>query len=410
MVRSALLRWRRSLLVLGPGLLAQLANSDAASIITAAESGAQWGYRLLLLQVLIIPVLYMTQELTVRLGLGTGKGYAELVRERFGRVWAFLSIATLIASCFGALVAQMTGLAGVGEAFGIPVWQTIAAIVALIFGMVLTGSYHSVERIAIALGLFELGFLVVAWTAHPDPAQILAQLTQVPVGNPGYLYLLAANLGTSIMPWTIVYQQSAVVDKGLTREHLGIERIDTLIGAVLCQVITAAIVVAAAATLGRGGSDPSLGSVSAIAMAFVPSLGETVGRGVFALGLAGGALVATVVVCLTAAWSIGESIGVRHSLEHHPREAPWFYAVFGIALVAGGTLVASGINLVRLAIAVGVINVLLLPVMLGFLYRLARTALAPADQLRGAYAAIVGIVFLMIAGFGVYAAIVGALG
>jgi Mn2+/Fe2+ NRAMP family transporter len=398
------------LLVLGPGLVAQLANTDAGSIITAAESGARWGYRLLLLQGLIIPVLYMTQELTVRLGLGTGQGYAELVRARFGRVWAFLSIAMIIASCFGALVAQMTGLAGVGEVFGIPVSLTIAATVVLIFGMVLTGSYHSVERIAIGLGLFELGFLVVAWTAHPDPGQILAELAQVPVGDPGYLYLLAANLGTSIMPWTIVYQQSAVVDKGLGREHLRLARADTLVGAVLCQVITAAIVIAAAATLGRASADPGLGTVSAIAMAFVPSLGEAVGRGVFALALAGGALVATVVVCLATAWSIGEAIGVRHSLEHHPREAPWFYTVFGIALVAGGTLVASGINLVRLAIAVGVINALLLPAVLGCLYHLARTALAPADRLRGTYAALVAIVLLVVAGFGVYAGVVGSLG
>jgi Mn2+/Fe2+ NRAMP family transporter len=395
-------------LAIGPGLVAQLANTDAGSIITAAQSGAQWGYRLLLLQLLIIPILFVVQELTVRLGLSTGNGYAELIRRRFGRLAAFVSTATLIVSCFGALVTQMSGLAGAGHVFGIPSWQTVPAIIAVIFVMVCTGSYRSVERVAICLGLFELAFLVVAWTSGPNPSEMLAQMREIPLGDPAYLYLLAANLGTSVMPWTVAYQQSAIVDKGLTREHIGAARVDTLVGAVICQVITAAIVIAAAAAIR---TDPDLGleTVSQIASAFVPTMGNTVGRVVFAMGLCGGALVATVVVCLTAAWSIGELMGVRHSLEHHPAEAPWFYLAFGVILFAGGGLVISGINLVRLAIAVGVGNALLLPVVLGFLYWLARRALPDADRLKGNYAIVVAVIFVVTAGLGVYAGIRGSL-
>ena len=404
------LSWRGFLLVAGPGLVAQLANTDAGSIITAAQSGAQWGYRLLLLQFLLIPILYLVQELTVRLGLGTRKGYVQLVRQSFGRFWAFLSIIALVVSCFGALVTQMSGLAGAGQVFGIPVWETIAVTIAVIFLMVCTGSYRLVERIAIGLGLFELAFLVVAWTAHPSLGQMLAQMREAPLSDPRYLYLLAANLGTSIIPWIVVYQQSAIVNKGLAREHRSAARLDTFIGAVFCQVITAAIVVAAAATLGREGPDTGLQSVSQIAMALVPTLGDTVGRVVFALGLSGGALVATVVVCLTAAWSIGEMIGVKHSLKDNPAEAPWFYVAFAVILLAGGGLVVSGVNLVRLAIAFGVINALLLPVVLGFLYRLACTALPNSDRIKGGYAIVVGLVLFLVAGFGVYAGIAGSLG
>lgn len=114
------------MLAIGPGLVAQLANTDAGSIIIAAQSGARWGYRLPLLQLLIIPILFVVQELTFRLGLSTGTGYAELVRRRFGKFAALVATATLIVSCLGALVTQMSGLAGAGHVFGIPSWQTVA--------------------------------------------------------------------------------------------------------------------------------------------------------------------------------------------------------------------------------------------------------------------------------------------
>ena len=146
------------------------------------------------------------------------------------------------------------------------------------------------------------------------------------------------------------------------------------------------------------------------AEAFTAALGDTFGRVVFAMGLSGGALVATIVVCLTAAWAFGEVTGVRHSLAHPPAVAPWFYAAFAVILAAGGLVVASGINLVRLSIGVGVANALLLPIVLGFVYRLACTELPEPHRLTGGYAVIVGVVFLITAGFGFYAGLFGALG
>lgn len=387
-----------------------LADTDAGSVITAAQSGAQWGYKLLLLQFLIIPILFVAQELTVRLALCTGKGYGELILQRFGRGLAMLSMITLGISCFGALVTEMSGLAGAGQLFGVPVWQTISLICALIFVMVCTGSYHAVERWAIALGVFELAFLVVAWHAKPDVQQLTTQLQHMPLSDHNYLYLLAANLGTSIMPWTVFYQQSALIDKGLDLSHLKTARLDTLFGAILCQIITAAVLIAAAAAFGAKGGGITLDSVPQIAEAFTSVLGESTGRTLFAVALAGGALVATIVVCLSTAWALGEVTGIHHSLEHHPREAPWFYAAFGVMLLAGGALVASGINLVKLSIATGVINAVLLPVVLGFLFWLARYELPEVHRLKGRYAFCVAVVFLATAGVGLYAGIAGALG
>jgi Mn2+/Fe2+ NRAMP family transporter len=321
-----------------------------------------------------------------------------------------LSMITLGISCFGALITEMSGLAGVGQLFGIPIWQTISVICVLIFLMVCTGSYHSVERGAIALGVFELAFLVVAWHAKPDVHRLMSQLRHIPLNDHNYLYLLAANLGTSIMPWTVFYQQSALIDKGLDLGNLKTARLDTLLGAILCQMITAAVLIAAAAAFGAKGGGMTLDSVPQIASAFTSVLGEGSGRILFAMALGGGALVATIVVCLSMAWALGEVTGIRHSLEHPPREAPWFYAAFGVMLVSGGALVASGINLVQLSIATGVINAVLLPIVLGFLFWLARYELPQAHRLKGGYALCVALVFLVTAGLGLYSGIAGALG
>jgi Mn2+/Fe2+ NRAMP family transporter len=153
-----------------------------------------------------------------------------------------------------------------------------------------------------------------------------------------------------------------------------------------------------------------LSNVQQIAYAIIPFLGDTVGRLVFAAGITGAALVATVVVCLAAAWGVGEVAGYKRSLEHHPREAPWFYGIFSASLIAGGLLVASGVNLVNLSIAVEVMNALLLPIVLGFLYLLGLKALPDPYRVKGLYAWVLGAVVAVTAGFGVYAGISGAIG
>ncbi|NBF10545.1 divalent metal cation transporter [Pseudomonas sp. Fl4BN1] len=393
---------------MGPGLVVMMADTEAGSVITAAQSGAQWGYRLLLLQLVLVPLMFMAQELTVRLGLCTGKGYIELVRQRWGRGLAMASALVLLLSCLGALLTQISGLVGAGSLFAIAPWPILVTLVLFILTMVLTGSYRSVERITLVLGLFGLAFLVMAYNAHPDPQQMLHEILQIPLKEPDYLYLAAANLGTSVMPWTLFYQQSALVDKGLGPAHLRLARLDTLVGAVFCQVLTAAIVIAAAATLGGHGA--GLDSIAQIGEAFGALIGPTWGQAVFVVGLAGGALVATIVVCLSAVWAMGEALGMRHSLEQHPLDAPWFYGAFAVLLIAGALLVGSGINLIRLSLAVGVLNALLIPMMLLLLLLLARNVLPANLRLRGPYGVLVLVTFLLMGGLGVYCALSGVLG
>jgi NRAMP (natural resistance-associated macrophage protein)-like metal ion transporter len=403
-------RLAQLLAVVGPGLVVMLADIEAGSVITLAQSGAQWGFRLLLLQILLIPLMFMTQELTVRLGLSTGKGYGELVRQRFGGVVTVVATAALLLSCFGALITEMSGLVGAGSLFGVPPGQTLTVLVVIILGMVLTGSYHAVERVVVGIGLFCVAFVVMAVKAHPDGGRIVQEIWRVPVRDRDFLYLVAANIGTSIMPWMVFYQQSALINKGLNSGQLRAARIETMVGAILCQTLSVAVLVASASSLGAYRGARGLENIAQIGEAFGILIGPTWGKAVFAIGLSGGALVATIVVCLTAAWAMGEAVGVRHSLEQHPLDAPWFYGPFAALLIAGALLADSGVNLIHLSIAVGVANALLLPPVFLLLFLLARRVPPEDHRLKGFYALVVGIGLALTAALGLYAGIAGSLG
>jgi len=385
-----------------------LADTETGSVVAAAQGGAEWGYRLLPLQLAMIPALFFAQDVAIRLGLGTGMGGAELILNRFGRVAAWICLAALALSCFGALVTELSGLAAVGQLFGLPGWEVLSGVTILLIAIVCTGTYHAVERVALAFGLCELAFLVVAWQAHPHLGHLAQAVASQPLDNPRYLYLLAANLGTSVMPWTVFYQQSAIMDKGLSPDHLSVARGENLGGAILCQIITAAVLIAACAvTQGQGGE--SFDSVADIAAAFSHTLGGTVGRMVFGLGLAGGSLVAAIVVCLTVAWAVGEARGRRHSLEQHPGQAPWFYVSFAVLLLAAALLVGSGLPLLRLSLAVGVLNALLLPLVLGVLFVLACRLPQRPYRLGAMERLAIGGVFLLTAALAVYAGVMGCM-
>ncbi|HEY1940923.1 MAG TPA: divalent metal cation transporter [Roseiarcus sp.] len=398
--------WRRFLLVAGPGLVVMLADTDAGSVITAAQSGAQWGYRLLLMQILLVPILYIVQELTVRLGVVTGKGHAQLIAQHFGRFWAWFSVATLIVSCVGALLSELSGISGVGSLIGVPVPVTLALVVAALLVMAFTRSYLSVERIALVVGGFELVFLLVAWMAHPSVSEIVTQSFAMPLNDPKYLYLASANIGAVIMPWMVFFQQSSVVEKKLSVSDLGAARLDTAVGAVVTQLIMAAVLVGVAATLGKAGGDHALDTVQEISGAITPFLGKVGGDVLFALGMSGAALVATIVVTLTAARTLAEVIGAKHSLDHEPAEAPWFYGAYAGVLILGALVVASGVNLVELSVGVQVMNALLLPIVLGFLFLLAIRLPRPF-RLEGSYAWVAGGLIAVTTIFGVYAGISG---
>ncbi len=392
-------RLRRFFAVAGPGIVVMLADSDAGGMITAAQSGAEWGYRLLPLQFLLVPLLYVVQELALRLGIVTGKGQASLIREHFGTPWAAIATAALLVACLGALTTELSGLAGVSTLFHVPVPLTMSIAVAGLSAMAYFGSYLTVERIAIAIGAFELVFLWLAFEARPDIGKMTRDALAMSAGEPRYLYLVAANIGAAIMPWMIFYQQSAVVEKKLSVADLPAARLDTALGAILTQLVTAAVLVATAATLGGGHGGAPLNSVGEIAGVLTPFLGRAAGTLIFALGMTGAAMIATIVVTLAAARTLSEMLGFDHLIERKPRQARWFCASYTAMLIAAALFVTSGIDLVSLSVAVQVMNALFLPLVLAFLFLLARRLPRPY-RLEGIHA---GAIALALAAIGIVA-------
>jgi len=391
------------LAVWGPGLLVMLADTDAGSLITAAQSGAQWGYRMVLPQLVLVPILFVVQEMTVRLGIVTGKGHGALIRERFGRGWALVSAGTLFASGVGALLTEFAAVAGVGELFGIPKTLTVPVAAAFLIGIAMTGSYRRTERIGIAIGLAELVFIPAMIMAHPDFHAIAANLGNIPLGNSSYLFLLAANVGAVIMPWMIFYQQGAVIDKGLRPAQMRSERRDTAVGAVLTQVIMIVTVVIFAATVGLHRSGAALDTVGQMSAALQPFLGSVGARALLGAAMLGAALVAALVASLAGSWGLSEVFGWKHSLNRRPdRKSAAFYLTYGLAHVAGAVIVLLSLDLVSLVVDVEVMNALLLPIVLGFLLALEARALPREHRMHGPYRWFVTGLCLVVIAFGLY--------
>ncbi len=395
-------RIARALAVFGPGLVVMLADTDVGSIITAGQSGVQFGYRLLGQQLVLVPILYMVQELTVRLGIFSGRGHGELIRDTFGRFWAWVSVGGLAVATTGAVLTELSGVAGIGELYGVPRGVTLAVATLCLLAVVLTGSYRRVERVAIAVGLFELAFFYVAWAAHPGLAEMARGAVSIPWRNSDYLYLSAANIGAVIMPWMVFYQQSAIADKRLLPEHYGAARVDTALGALLTQMVMGAVLIACAATIGAANPQASLSTVGQMSQALTPFMGEAAGKLVFSLGVLGAGMVAAIVASLALAWGVGEVAGYRRSLELRPLQARWFYGVYAACVVAGAVLVGFWPNLVSLNVGVQVMNALLLPLVLGFLIALAIFSLPPERRLRGWYMWVVIVVAALTTGLGVF--------
>ena len=319
--------------MVGPGLMVMLADTDAGSIVTAGQSGASWGFRLLFLQVLLVPVLYLVMELTVRIGIVTGKGHAQLIREQFGHRWALVSVGTLVVAAVGALVTEFAGIAGVAALFGMPAWAAVGASgcvprLARARGDLPQGRAGR-DRAGARRGRVRRGAVLSRIRTLPDLARGLSPIQ--PLGRPGYLSLVAANIGAVVMPWMVFYQQGAVIDKGLGPRDLRAARVNTAIGAVATQLVMASVVVAAAVGLhGRTGSLRSVGDLSA---ALAPALGSSAARIVLTAGILGASLVAAIVVSVALAWAVAEAVGAlaawttrraahRSSTSSTPRPSP----------------------------------------------------------------------------------------
>ena len=396
-----LARWLR---VVGPAWVVMLADVDAPSVITAGKGGTEAGYALLLPIFAIVPVLFLVQEMTARLALATGKGHAELVRARYGAQWAAVSVLGMAIINFVAYVAEFAGIALGAAIIGVPGPIAIAGALAIHASMVLTGSYTWFERFALALSLALFSFVVLAVAGRPDIGHLVSDLSPLPNDVPhDYFALVVAVVGASIMPWMLFYQQSASVDKKLSREDLRGSRIETLVGAFVSQALMAAIVIAAAAAIKSAA--PVAASVTNLRE--LPEGMARLANGgagwLIAIGLIGSGLLALVVVSLSAAWGISEVMGWRHSLNLRPNQARRFYAVYFVEVLPAAAVALVSPDLVRVCVGAMVFNVIILVLPLAFLVRLTsdRELLGDLANSR-AHASVLWVVTLVLLASGVF--------
>jgi Mn2+/Fe2+ NRAMP family transporter len=378
-------RWRLLWLLVGPGILAMLGENDGPSMIGYASDGAQYGLGFFVPFIpLLFAMAFVCQEMSMRIGAVTHRGYGELVLQRFGKLWGwfgaidltFTNLITLVAE----FVAIRVGLAYFHLGAGVAVLLGLALVVFTLSG----GRYWRWERIVLGLAVFNGLFLVAAILVKPDAGSIVSALdfTPFPGGSLNtLLLLLASTIGATVTPWMIFFQQSASADKGMTPSDLRHGRYDTAVGAVLASIFGIGALIAGSALLSHGGAGIEGFAGAGFPAALAHVSGGAAGA-VFALGLIEAGAVAILTISASTAYAAGECIGASHSFNTSPRNAALFYAVnVGVALLAAMVILIPGAPLLSIALNANVLATVLLPVSLVLMMMLAND-----KGLMGAYA------------------------
>jgi len=356
------------LMVFGPGLTVMEADNDAGAVSTYVQAGAQYGTHLLWLLLLLLPISYFVQEMVVRLGIATGQGHAAMIYRRFGKWWGRFSLADLLLVNFLTLMTEFAAIAlalgkmGVDPRVGVP----IAAVG--LTALVTTGSYRRWERTVVFLCLIDLAWFFIAYRVHPAAADIVRQsvMPSLPAGGltASWLFLVIATVGTTIAPWQLFFQQSCVADKRLRFSDLRWARLDTLVGAVFTILVAGCMMLAGNAGFQRHWdfADPAQTAVQ---------LGGVVGpfvKNALLLLMINAAVLGTTTISLSSAWAYGEVQGWPHSLQKRLRDAPGFYAVYALCVMAAaGLVLIPGAPLQLIILSVQVLAGLMLPSAIIFL-------------------------------------------
>lgn len=358
------------LAVLGPGIITASADNDAPGIATYSMVGSTYGYRFLWVIVVVTFGEVVIQEMAARMGAVTGKGTADLIRERFGVRITTFAMACLLLSNLGTTIAQFAGIASGSELLGVSRYLATPLAALLVGYLVLRGSYRHVEKILIALSLAALSYVVTAFTLQPPWGEILAQaVTPVIEGNTDFILALLAVVGTTITPWGIVYMQAAVADKGVGLESYKDARLDVILGATWGNVVSAFIIICTAATLFIAGIHVESAEQAAMALEPLAGVGA---KYLFAIGLLGASLLAASVLPLSTTYALCEAFGFERGLNRSGREAPIYYGLY-VAMIVISVLIVliPGMPLFALMWLSQSLNAILLPVLLVLVLKLA---------------------------------------
>ena len=358
--------------VLGPGLIAANAGNDAGGIATYASVGAKYGYDLLWMMVLITVSLVVVQEMAARMGAVTGKGLAELIREKYGPRWSLFSTAAVLVANLGICISEFVGI---GAALGlahVPTYASVPIAAVLIWLLVVRGSYKNAERIFVLMTIPFFAYPIAAILAHPHWGSVGKAVVDPKIQlNGPYLFLFIATAGTTITPFMQLYVQSAVVDRGIGVDELTAERIEVTSGSIFANLVACFIIIATGATLFVHGHH-TVNSAADAAKALEPFAGRFA-EVLFGIGLLGASLLACAILPIATSYVVSESLGFEKGLGQSARQAPVFVGLITL-MIAVSTIVAviPGIPVFDLLIGVQVVNGLLLPINLFFIWRLSR--------------------------------------
>ena len=397
--RRARLFW----LLAGPGILVFLGENDAPSMLSYAATGARFGIGFFLPFITAtFAVGFVVQEMAARVGAATGHGHAALIYARFGRFWGNFAMADLLVGNLLTLITEFIGIrAGLGY-FGIPPVLAVGASAIVVAAVAATARYALWERITLGLAVGNAVFVPVALWAHPDWGAVgHAMLTWRPLPGgvtQGSILLMVADIGATVTPWMLFFQQGAVADKGLEAADIGPARLDTALGAILAAIFGIACVLAAAPLFHSGISAENF-QAAQFAEALAPLIGPT-GAALFALGIFEAGLVAAITIATASAYAFGEVAHRGHSLNAPLREAAPFYAVMlGSTALAGAVVLIPGAPLETIVLIVNVIATLAMPPALLFLLLLANDPeiMGPWRNTRAWNIAGIGVTILLVA-------------
>jgi Mn2+/Fe2+ NRAMP family transporter len=362
------------LALLGPGVIAANAGNDAGGIATYSSVGAKYGYQLLWIVVLITVSLAIVQMLAARMGVVTGKGLAELVREEYGIRWSVLATTAVLIANTGICISDFVGVAAALGLAGIPAQVSVPIAAAGIWTIIVRGSYRSAERTFIWLTIPFFAYPVAAILAHPHWGDVGRAVVSPRIGTgSGYLLLVVALAGTTITPYMQLYLQSAVVERGAREEDLPREEREAVAGAIFADLIACFIIIATGATLFRHGIH-EIGSAAGAARALSPFAGSYA-EALFGIGLAGASLLACAILPIATSYVVSESLGYEMGIGRRREEAPVFMSIIaGMIALAAVVAMIPGVPVISLLVGVQVVNGLLLPINLFFVWRLSRSA------------------------------------
>lgn len=358
--------WPRFLLLLavvGPGIITANVDNDAGGIATYSVAGAHYGYALLWMMPLVLLALVIIQEMSARLGVVTGKGLADLIREGLGVRWTTIILGMLLFVNLANTVSEFAGVAASMEIFGVNKYISVPLAAVGVWFLIVKGNYKTTERIFLIASAIYLSYVISGFMAKPDwMAVFQASVTPSFHLDAGYVTIFVTIIGTTIAPWMQFYQQSSIVDKGIKVEDYNFEKVDVVVGSIFAVVVAAFIMVACAATLYQSGA--RIEGAKDAALALGPLAGENATI-LFGLGLLNASLFSAAILPLSTAYTVCEAFGWESSISHDWKDAPMFFGIYTALIVLGAAIILLPIkSLIDAMMISQTFNGVLLPVIL----------------------------------------------